>query len=81
MSLNGRTSVTSIVSERLLVRKSSVTITRYRDLYWSRLDAILVLGTVCSNPGMPYINRSHVQLAKRLVIRFHYLFVHLVTAS
>ena len=45
--------MTSIISERLLARKSSVTITRYRDLYWSRLDVILVLGTVCSNPGMP----------------------------
>jgi hypothetical protein len=35
-------------SERLLTRKSSVTIARYRDLYWSHLDLFLVLGAVCS---------------------------------
>jgi len=37
MSLNGRTSVISIISGRLLAGMSSVTISRHRDLYWSRL--------------------------------------------
>lgn len=44
MFLNGRTSVISIISGRLLAGKSSVTISRHRDLYWSCLYLILVLG-------------------------------------
>ena len=79
MSRNGRTSVISIISGRLLAGKSGVTSSRHRNLYWSRLifdsgSRYCMLQTL--ECFIPIVVMSNWQ-----IIQAHHLFVHLTTTS
>lgn len=79
MSLNGRTSVTSIISGRLLAGKSSITISRHRDLYWSRLS--FDSGSRCCMLQTLECFVPIAVMSNWQIIQAHHLFVHLTTFS